>query len=82
MSRNSSWNFTPWIPEEPNGMEETLDEEHQRKLASRERRDRLNGVEPVASPYCNCGAKFDREFPNVHMFGCNVYKDLSEWKKK
>lgn len=40
---------------------------------TRERRERVNGNEPVVSPYCDCGAKHDRHFPNIHSPFCRAY---------
>lgn len=38
-----------------------------------ERRKRVNGEDPIKHPRCDCGAKHDKDFPNVHSRWCAVY---------
>jgi hypothetical protein len=64
-------NKKPFIPSE--------DAEKKRK--AKELREKVNGVDPEVNPICNCGAKFDRDFPNIHSPFCRAYKDIREWKK-
>lgn len=45
--------------------------EYDRK--KRERRERVNGPEHTPSSICDCGAKHDREFPNIHSPFCRAY---------
>ncbi len=36
-------------------------------------RARANGLEHVPDPRCECGAKHDRDFPQIHSPWCKVY---------
>lgn len=40
---------------------------------SQERKERVNGKDPQVSQYCDCGAKHDRDFPNIHSPFCKAY---------
>jgi hypothetical protein len=30
---------------------------------------------PQPDPYCDCGAKHDRDFPNIHSRWCRAYRE-------
>lgn len=66
----NSWQ--KWIPKRH------VEENPQQIQERNERRQKVNGPEPYVNPYCNCGAKFDREFPNIHSLWCKVYVKLEE----
>lgn len=44
------------------------------ELKSKDRREKVNGRDPEVSPYCECGAKFDKSFPNIHSRWCPAYR--------
>lgn len=48
---------------------EAYEDEQKRK----ELRERTNGPDPVVDPECNCGAKKDKDFPNIHSTWCKVF---------
>ena len=61
--------------------DETYSEKFTREQEERERLERVNGRAPHADPYCDCGAKFERGFENIHSPFCRAFKNLNEWKK-
>ena len=37
------------------------------------RREKVNGPDPIVDEQCDCGAKHDRHFPNMHYTWCKVH---------
>lgn len=37
---------------------------------------KVNWADPKPNPWCECGAKFDRECPQGHSRWCPVYKPV------
>lgn len=62
--------MSKWHKWAPPKEDETDWEKAQRK---KEIRERVNGPDPRKSDYCDCGAKYDKDFPNIHSRWCRVY---------
>jgi hypothetical protein len=69
MSDEDSNYFGPgrWLAQ---ALELEKDLERNRKPGTRAR---IDNPEPIVNAFCDCGAKFDKDYPNIHSTWCRAY---------